>query len=58
MIVHQASAERSFAIDYREMAPAGAFRDLYLDAEGEVVPALATEGSPCRSLSRAPWPAC
>lgn len=36
MLVHLASEERTFAIDYREMAPALAHRDLYLDAQGNV----------------------
>jgi gamma-glutamyltranspeptidase/glutathione hydrolase len=32
------------AIDYRETAPAGAKRDMYLDARGEVVPNLSSRG--------------
>ncbi|MBE15662.1 MAG: gamma-glutamyltransferase [Dokdonia sp.] len=33
------------ALDYREKAPAGASRDMYLDAKGEVIPNLSTEGA-------------
>jgi gamma-glutamyltranspeptidase/glutathione hydrolase len=36
MIVHLAEENRTFAIDYREMAPALAHRDLYLDEQGNV----------------------
>jgi gamma-glutamyltranspeptidase/glutathione hydrolase len=32
------------AIDYRERAPLAATRDMYLDAQGKVVPGLSTEG--------------
>lgn len=34
MIVHDAKTGETKAIDYREMAPAFAERDMYLDAEG------------------------
>ena len=37
MIVHDAKAGTTKAIDYREMAPMAAFRDMYLDANGETV---------------------
>lgn len=33
------------ALDYREMAPAAATPDMYLDQNGEVIPGLSTEGS-------------
>jgi len=36
MLVHLAEEGRTVAIDYREMAPAAAGRDMYLDAEGNV----------------------
>ncbi len=36
MLVHQAKENRSYAIDYRETAPASATADLYLDANGKV----------------------
>ena len=36
MLVHHASTNRTVAIDYREMAPALASRDMYLDADGNV----------------------
>lgn len=32
------------ALDYREMAPTGASRDMYLDEKGDVVPGLSTIG--------------
>jgi gamma-glutamyltranspeptidase/glutathione hydrolase len=38
MIVHDAKAGETVAIDYREKAPAAAFRDMFLDAEGEADP--------------------
>ncbi|WP_313138161.1 gamma-glutamyltransferase [Paracoccus jeotgali] len=34
MLVHDADTGETHAIDYREMAPAGASRDMFLDAEG------------------------
>ena len=34
MLVHDAESGETKAIDYREMAPASATRDMYLDAEG------------------------
>lgn len=34
MLVHDAKSGETHAIDYREMAPAGATRDMFLDAEG------------------------
>ena len=34
MMVHDAKSGETKAIDYREMAPASATRDMYLDAEG------------------------
>ena len=36
MVVHDAAADEQFSIDYREMAPRGATRDMYLDENGEV----------------------
>jgi len=36
MLVHSASSGETFALDYREMAPAAASGDMYLDADGEV----------------------
>jgi len=37
MLVHDARSGDTVAIDYREIAPLAATRDMYLDAEGEVV---------------------
>ena len=34
MIVHEAETGRTVAIDYREMAPSGADRDMFLDGQG------------------------
>jgi gamma-glutamyltranspeptidase/glutathione hydrolase len=36
MLVHDAGADKTVAIDYREMAPIGATRDMYLDEDGKV----------------------
>jgi gamma-glutamyltranspeptidase/glutathione hydrolase len=36
MLVHDAGADETVAIDYREMAPRGASRDMFLDADGNV----------------------
>lgn len=36
MLVHTAASGETAAIDYREMAPAAATRDMYLDASGDV----------------------
>jgi len=36
MLVHLAEANKTIAIDYREMAPAEAHRDMFLDREGDV----------------------
>ncbi|MEM1046230.1 MAG: gamma-glutamyltransferase [Pseudomonadota bacterium] len=34
MLVHRAAEDETLAIDYRERAPAAAFRDMFLDADG------------------------
>lgn len=36
MLVHDAEADEEYSIDYRERAPIGATRDMYLDEEGNV----------------------
>ncbi len=36
MLIHDAANDESVAIDYREQAPRGATRDMYLDANGDV----------------------
>lgn len=36
MMVHLAEENKTIAIDYREMAPAEAYKDMFLDSEGEV----------------------
>ena len=38
MVVHDADSGETVAIDYREMAGAAAFRDMYLDEQGEADP--------------------
>ncbi len=40
MLVHLAERGETLAIDYREMAPAAASRDMYLDADGNAVSRL------------------
>jgi len=40
MLVYDAQSGETIAIDYREMAPIGATRDMYLDAQGNADPAL------------------
>lgn len=37
MVVHDAASGKDVAIDFREMAPAKASRDMYLDEQGKVV---------------------
>lgn len=37
MIIHSASSGETVALDFREMAPAAAFRDMYLDEDGNAV---------------------
>lgn len=36
MMVHLAETDQQFALDYRELAPELAFKDMYLDANGDV----------------------
>jgi len=36
MLVHLADQDKTIALDFREMAPAKAFRDMYLDSKGNV----------------------
>lgn len=38
MLIHDSSADETIAIDYREMAPLRATRDMYLDENGDVDP--------------------
>ncbi|MQR01368.1 gamma-glutamyltransferase [Glaciimonas soli] len=38
MVIHDAKTGKNIAIDFREMAPTKAFRDMYLDEKGNVVP--------------------
>jgi len=40
MLVYDAAADETVAIDYREMAPLGATRDMFLDADGNADPEL------------------
>ncbi|MDY0073453.1 MAG: gamma-glutamyltransferase [Thauera sp.] len=37
MLFHDAGQGRSHALDFREMAPAAAHRDLFVDAQGEII---------------------
>jgi gamma-glutamyltranspeptidase/glutathione hydrolase len=36
MVLHNAAERKNYAIDYREMAPAAAYRDMYLNEDGSV----------------------
>ncbi len=42
-VVYRADGKR-YALDFREVAPAGAHKDMYLDDEGEVIPKASTRG--------------
>ncbi|MEB0140333.1 MULTISPECIES: gamma-glutamyltransferase [unclassified Undibacterium] len=42
MLIHDARSGRDNAIDFREMAPAAARRDMYLDAAGKVIAGRST----------------
>ncbi len=44
MVIHGADSGEETTIDYRETAPAGAGRDMYLDENGEVVEGRSTIG--------------
>ncbi|MEP3278050.1 MAG: gamma-glutamyltransferase [Stappiaceae bacterium] len=35
MVIHDAEKKKTVAVDYREMAPAAAFKDMFLDDKGE-----------------------
>lgn len=37
MMYHDAASQQDVALDFREMAPSGAHRDLYLDEQGNVI---------------------
>ncbi len=43
-LLYEADSNRSVMVDARETAPAAAHRDMYLDAEGEVVDGLSLDG--------------
>lgn len=43
MLIQMADGSK-FAIDYREMAPGNAHRDMYLDDSSQVIPGLSTRG--------------
>ncbi len=43
MLVYDAESDTTTAIDYREMAPLGATRDMFLDADGNADPALSRD---------------
>ena len=44
MVIYLADEKRATAIDYREMAPRRAHRDMYLDTEGNVIEGRPTDG--------------
>lgn len=37
MLAHHAASGQTIALDFRETAPKGAYRDMYLDAQGQVI---------------------
>jgi len=43
-LLYEASSDRSVMLDARETAPAAADRDMYLDADGEVIDGLSLDG--------------
>ncbi|WP_019625232.1 gamma-glutamyltransferase [Thioalkalivibrio sp. ALJT] len=43
-LLHEAETRRSVMVDARETAPAAADRDMYLDADGEVIDGLSLDG--------------
>ncbi len=42
MLIHDAKSGKDIALDFREMAPSAASRDMYLDASGKVIPRSST----------------
>ena len=44
MVIYLADEQRATAIDYREMAPRNAHRDMYLDENGDVIDGGPTDG--------------
>ncbi len=44
MLLHDSQSGQEYSIDFREMAPASAQRDMYLDEEGKIVPQRSTVG--------------
>ncbi len=40
MMIHDAKSDKTVALDYRERAPSKAFRDMYLNADGDADPVL------------------
>jgi gamma-glutamyltranspeptidase/glutathione hydrolase len=43
MLVYDAESDKTIAIDYRETAPLGATRDMFLDAKGDADPVLSRD---------------
>lgn len=43
-VVWRADEKKAYALDFREVAPRGATRDMYLDEAGNVVPGASTRG--------------
>ncbi|MBN8555840.1 MAG: gamma-glutamyltransferase [Deltaproteobacteria bacterium] len=44
MLFHDAKSGKDYAIDFRERAPLAATEKMFLDAKGEIIPDLSTEG--------------
>jgi gamma-glutamyltranspeptidase / glutathione hydrolase len=53
-LLHQAEQGRSVMLDARETAPAAAHADLYLDADGEVIPGLSLDGALAAAIPGTP----
>ncbi len=44
MTLHLGESGEDFTVDYREMAPGTAFREMYLDSEGKLIPGTSIRG--------------
>jgi len=44
MTLHLGQSGEDFTVDYREMAPGAAYREMYLDSEGKLVPGSSIRG--------------
>ena len=37
MVMHDSASNKNYSIDYREMAPAKSFTDMYLNKDGSLI---------------------